>query len=107
MARPARVRIRARKPCFFARRRLLGWKVRLLMRFSVCSITDLGQPEMSVTMVKGPLRAYVNLLKVRVIGQSRKPASETRPLSTELGDAATPDVARSYSGPRAIAAIVC
>ena len=31
MARPARVRIRARKPCFLARRRLLGWKVRLLM----------------------------------------------------------------------------
>src|SRR4051812_41808376 len=29
--RPARVRIRARKPCFLARRRLLGWKVRLLM----------------------------------------------------------------------------
>ncbi len=31
MPRPARVRMRARKPCFLARRRLLGWKVRLLM----------------------------------------------------------------------------
>ena len=30
MARPARVRIRSRKPCVLARRRLLGWKVRLL-----------------------------------------------------------------------------
>ena len=30
MARPARVRIRSRKPCVFARRRLFGWKVRLL-----------------------------------------------------------------------------
>lgn len=30
MARPARVRIRRRKPCFLARRRLFGWKVRLL-----------------------------------------------------------------------------
>ncbi len=30
MARPARVAIRARKPCVLARRRLLGWKVRLL-----------------------------------------------------------------------------
>jgi hypothetical protein len=30
MARPARVRIRNRKPWVFARRRLLGWKVRLL-----------------------------------------------------------------------------
>jgi hypothetical protein len=30
IARPARVRIRSRKPCVFARRRLFGWKVRLL-----------------------------------------------------------------------------
>ena len=29
MARPARVRIRSRKPCTLARRRLFGWKVRL------------------------------------------------------------------------------
>lgn len=29
MARPARVRIRVRKPCLWARRRLFGWKVRL------------------------------------------------------------------------------
>src|SRR5690606_2993921 len=32
IARPARVRIRSRKPWVFARRRLLGWKVRLLTR---------------------------------------------------------------------------
>lgn len=30
IARPARVRIRSRNPCVFARRRLFGWKVRLL-----------------------------------------------------------------------------
>lgn len=30
IARPARVRMRRRKPCVFARRRLFGWKVRLL-----------------------------------------------------------------------------
>ena len=30
IARPARVRIRSRKPCVLARRRLFGWKVRLL-----------------------------------------------------------------------------
>ncbi len=30
IARPARVRMRSRKPCVLARRRLLGWKVRLL-----------------------------------------------------------------------------
>ena len=29
--RPARVRMRARKPCFRLRRRLLGWKVRLVI----------------------------------------------------------------------------
>lgn len=29
--RPARVRMRTRNPCFFARRRLLGWKVRFVM----------------------------------------------------------------------------
>ncbi len=32
--RPPRVRIRARKPCFFERRRWLGWKV----RFTACSL---------------------------------------------------------------------
>jgi hypothetical protein len=32
IARPARVRIRSRKPWVFARRRLFGWKVRLLTR---------------------------------------------------------------------------
>ncbi len=30
-ARPARVAIRARKPCFLARRRVFGWKVRFVM----------------------------------------------------------------------------
>src|SRR6478736_5833943 len=34
MARPARVRMRRRKPCFLARRRLFGWNVRLLMVIS-------------------------------------------------------------------------
>ncbi|GEM_PF-6541007 len=35
IARPARVRIRSRKPCVFARRRLFGWYVRLLTGGSV------------------------------------------------------------------------
>lgn len=35
MERPARVRIRRRKPCTLARRRVLGWKVRLLTVVSV------------------------------------------------------------------------
>ena len=40
IARPARVRMRARKPCTFARRRLFGWKVRLLMRNSVMCVLE-------------------------------------------------------------------
>jgi hypothetical protein len=35
IARPARVRMRRRKPWVFARRRLFGWKVRLLTSGSV------------------------------------------------------------------------
>jgi hypothetical protein len=31
IARPARVAMRARKPCFLARRRVFGWKVRLVI----------------------------------------------------------------------------
>lgn len=31
IARPARVRMRARNPCLRARRRVLGWKVRFTM----------------------------------------------------------------------------
>ena len=36
MARPARVRMRSRKPCVLARRRLFGWNVRLLTGNSRC-----------------------------------------------------------------------
>ena len=39
MARPARVCIRSRKPWVFARRRLFGWKVRLLTGISPLSGT--------------------------------------------------------------------
>ena len=42
IARPARVRIRRRKPWVLARRRLFGWKVRLLTRVSKTS----GGPRM-------------------------------------------------------------
>ena len=38
IARPARVRMRRRKPCVLARRRLFGWYVRLLTRFSAGSL---------------------------------------------------------------------
>jgi len=38
IARPARVRMRSRKPCVLARRRLFGWKVRLLTKGSRCFV---------------------------------------------------------------------
>jgi hypothetical protein len=40
MARPARVRMRVRKPCVRLRRRLLGWNVRLLTGLSRCSVSS-------------------------------------------------------------------
>jgi hypothetical protein len=46
MARPARVRMRRRKPCVLARRRLLGWNVRLL---TVVSYWAAGQDPGGVT----------------------------------------------------------
>jgi hypothetical protein len=43
MERPARVRIRKRKPCTRARRRLFGWKVRLPLA-TAFSLLSLAQP---------------------------------------------------------------
>src|SRR5689334_913903 len=40
MARPARVRMRRRKPLVLARRRLLGWNVRLLTEISLHETTS-------------------------------------------------------------------
>lgn len=60
MARPARVRMRSRKPCVLARRRLFGWNVRLLT----------GTPG------QGSCRCAV--FKVRVI-QTRGRSSPTLP----------------------------
>jgi hypothetical protein len=40
IARPARVRIRRRKPCVLCRRRLFGWKVRLLTEGSEVVVVE-------------------------------------------------------------------
>src|SRR6478609_8575479 len=45
MARPARVRMRSRKPCVLARRRLFGWKVRLLTVVSPRHVGRAGDAE--------------------------------------------------------------
>ena len=50
IARPARVRIRSRNPCTRARRRLLGWKVRLPLATAVSPhsrVADTNPPEPS------------------------------------------------------------
>jgi hypothetical protein len=47
IARPARVRMRRRKPCVLARRRLFGWYVRLLMGYPLFLV-----PEEPGTLVK-------------------------------------------------------
>jgi hypothetical protein len=52
MARPARVLMRCRKPCFFARRRLLGWKV-LFTRTS-SEIAQSGPTELGKNMQQPP-----------------------------------------------------
>src|SRR3954447_19024836 len=44
IARPARVRIRSRKPWVLDRRRLFGWKVRLLTRYSYDTTSAVAPP---------------------------------------------------------------
>src|SRR3954449_6860035 len=44
IARPARVRIRSRKPWVLDRRRLFGWNVRLLTRYSYCRTSAVAHP---------------------------------------------------------------
>src|SRR4051794_41809272 len=44
IARPARVRIRSRKPWVLDRRRLFGWNVRLLTRYSYCRTSAVAPP---------------------------------------------------------------
>src|SRR4051812_15969438 len=44
IARPARVRIRSRKPWVLDRRRLFGWNVRLLTRYSYCTTSAVACP---------------------------------------------------------------
>ena len=59
MARPARVRMRSRKPCVLARRRLFGWKVRLLTCTSLHSrLQEVPEPgTMAVDRAFAGLRA--------------------------------------------------
>ena len=71
MARPARVRMRRRKPWVLARRRLFGWKVRLLTLISVT-----GGPGWSASAGGRSLRRPQSETRERVTGMRKRP---TRP----------------------------
>ena len=75
MARPARVRMRARKPWLRLRRRLLGWNVRLLiwdysLSFEVDTARGAGQGEV-VTKMATAQRYVGNTLLAKPGGDNR------------------------------------
>ena len=72
IARPARVRIRSRKPCFLWRRRLFGWKVRLLTRGSSAAV-GLSLRRLSSGVGLGAMS--------RIEGRVRSPAAGAHPCS--------------------------
>ena len=86
MARPARVRIRVRKPCLWARRRLLGWKVRLPLAtvLTPCSSRPRTSPVGSSTAPKGRRRlpettaARYSGRMIRSAGSTGEPGSAVR-----------------------------
>lgn len=56
IARPARVRMRRRKPCFLARRRLFGWNVRLLIITPCVSTRNFPECQCVVQGIQKDLR---------------------------------------------------
>src|SRR5207245_1390143 len=84
MARPARVRMRNRKPWVFARRRLFGWKVRLLTEVlqTSCATAQRWEGHAGATL-EGPAPT---VRAARAAGQTRACASRA-PSSTRHADA--------------------
>src|SRR5262249_51946605 len=71
MARPARVRMRSRKPWVFARRRLFGWNVRLL---TVESLPGYARTDTREHMVRRPpLTATLKDTRRPPTGPNRSP----------------------------------
>src|SRR5665811_873320 len=62
IARPARVRMRSRKPWVLARRRLFGWKVRLVTSFSNGGEGHLRSPGDAGPVSYTHLRAHETVL---------------------------------------------
>jgi hypothetical protein len=76
MARPARVCIRFRKPCFLARRRVLGWYVRFMSGLLVASV--------------GVVRKGSARMPSRTAGSARLPTGPDRWPGTDPGPVACP-----------------
>ncbi len=74
MARPARVRIRSRKPCTLARRRLFGWKVRLPLATAPHSLSRLATAAGGLNIhrvLRLPLLSFTRTGAVPQQGRSR------------------------------------
>ena len=74
MARPARVCIRFRKPCFLARRRVLGWYVRFISGLLLASV--------------GVVRKGSAQMPSRTMGSAQLPIRLDRWVGTDPGPAA-------------------
>src|SRR5437868_15472244 len=79
MARPARVRMRRRKPWVLARRRLFGWNVRLLTR-----VLQLG-------MVLGIAAAAVGWHRQTALRYGREVSGSNRPSATRRAAPCKPE----------------
>ena len=82
MARPARVRIRSRKPWTFARRRLFGWNVRLLTGAPGAVLIYQGiegsRRRVPRSQFTGGAASEVSLLTVKAIPVQVKPSPPAR-----------------------------
>ena len=88
IARPARVRIRSRKPCTRARRRLFGWKVRLPLAtaFSSLSLAQVFEPSAHHA---SRLRSFADRSEVSPAAGRRGPQSHragSQPYRRRSGD---------------------
>jgi hypothetical protein len=82
MARPARVRIRNRKPWTLARRRLFGWKVRLPLA------TAISPRHISGDGYRGHLRSTAAAPVAKLPANRRGPSIRSLPCRPWLGDLA-------------------
>ncbi len=74
IARPARVRIRSRKPCVLDRRRLFGWNVRLLTEYSHYTTSAVHTRRWAGTRGGTPVRR----LPLQALPEAGRPGRSTR-----------------------------